>query len=232
MVPFNLARKCVMKRFISVYQNLFLGKTPVVLVSLILLGSLVSGGLILRAMNHTNTVGICSSSPVQTITVSAPKSCTKVILHHQVHVIEQINPNLKGEAVGSEIGSVPRQIASTPTPDPQPVKIYPTQVPTIPYPTSPGQAAVIAMIDQVFGSYATGALHVARCESGFNPLAYNPISIGGSHAAGVFQILYPSTWRGTSEASSSPYSAMANILAAHQIFVRDGYSWREWSCAS
>ncbi len=88
------------------------------------------------------------------------------------------------------------------------------------------------MINQVFGSYAGGALNVARCESGFNPLAYNPISNGGNHAEGVFQILYPSTWDGTSEAANSPYNAMANILAAHQIFVRDGYSWREWSCAA
>src|SRR3989442_1399422 len=103
-----------MKRFITVYQNLFLGKTPVVLVSLILLGSLVGGSLILRAMNHTNTVGNCSSSADQSITVSAPQSCTKVILYHQVHAIGQINPHLKGEVVGSEIVSVPRQIASTP----------------------------------------------------------------------------------------------------------------------
>jgi len=221
-----------MKRFISGYQNLPLGKTPVVLLALILLGALVGGILILRATNHTNTVGNCSSSPVQSMTANAPPSCVKLTSHHLVQVTGHINSNLKGEAVGTEILSIPRQIASTPPPTPQPVKIYPTQVPTIPYPTSPGQAAVIAMIDQVFGSYATGALHVARCESGFNPLAYNPISIGGSHAEGVFQILYPSTWRGTSEASSSPYSAVANILAAHQIFVRDGYSWREWSCAS
>ena len=223
-----------MKRFISVYQNLFLGKTPVVLVALILLGSLVGGSLILYSMNHASTVGNCSSSSVQSITANAPPSCVKLTSHHLVQVTMHINPNLKGEAVGSEILSIPRQIASipAPTPKPQPVKIYPTQVPTVPVPTSPGQAAVIAMIDQVFGSYAAGALQVARCESGFNPLAYNPISIGGSHAEGVFQILYPSTWRGTSEASSSPYSAMANILAAHQIFVRDGYSWREWSCAS
>ena len=173
-----------------------------------------------------------SSSSVQSITISAPQSCAKVIVHHQVQVTGQLNANLKGEVIGSEILSIPRQITSIPTPEPQPVKIYPTQVPTVPVPTSPGQAAVIAMINQVFGSYAAGALHVARCESGFNPLAYNPISIGGSHAEGVFQILYPSTWRGTSEASSSPYSAMANILAAHQIFVRDGYNWHEWSCAS
>jgi hypothetical protein len=231
-VPDHLARECAMKRFISIYQNLFLEKTPVVLVSLILLGSLIGGSLILHTLNHTNTIGNCSSTSVQSITASASQSCAKIISHHQVLATGQFFPNLKGEVTGSEILSVPRQIAVTPTPVPQPAKTYPTPVPTIPYPTSPGQAAVIAMINQVFGSYAAGALNVARCESGFNPLAYNPISIGGSHAEGVFQILYPSTWKGTSEASSSPYSAMANILAAHQIFVRDGYSWREWSCAA
>jgi hypothetical protein len=220
-----------MKRFISVNQILFLGKTPVVLVALILIGSLICASLILHAMNHINTIGNCSSS-VQSITASASQGCAKVITHHQVLITRQINPDLKGEVTGSEILSVPRQIAVTPTPVHQPVKTNPTPVPTIPYPTSPGQAAVIAMIKQVFGSYAYGALNVARCESGFNPLAYNPISIGGNHAEGVFQILYPSTWSGTSEASSSPYSAMANILAAHQIFVRDGYSWRQWSCAA
>ena len=219
-----------MKRFISVYQILFLGKTPVVLVALILTGSLIGGSLILHAMNHVNTIGSCSSPSVQSISASTSQSCAKLISHHQVLATGQFYTILKGEVTGSEILSVPRQIAVTPAPDPQPVKIYPTQVPTVPVPTSPGQAAVIAMINQVFGSYATGALNVARCESGFNPLAYNPISIGGNHAEGIFQILYPSTWRGTSEASSSPYSAMANILAAHQIFVRDGYSWREWSC--
>jgi hypothetical protein len=86
------------------------------------------------------------------------------------------------------------------------------------------------MIDQVFGSYAAGAINVATCESGLNPGASNTISIGGSHAAGVFQILYPSTWAGTSEAGNSPYDAWSNIVAAHEIFVRDGYSWREWTC--
>ncbi|HEU0000412.1 MAG TPA: hypothetical protein VFQ36_05915, partial [Ktedonobacteraceae bacterium] len=123
--------------------------------------------------------------------------------------------------------------------DPAPIsalRVYPTPVPTNPpiatpqptspppAPTGPGQSPVATMIEQVFGSYAGGALQVARCESGLNPNAYNPTSIGGSHAEGVFQILYPSTWMGTSEAASSPYNARANILAAHEIFVRDGYS--------
>jgi hypothetical protein len=90
--------------------------------------------------------------------------------------------------------------------------------------------SVQSMIQSVFGSYAGQALSVARCESGYNPGAYNGISVGGSHAEGVFQILYPSTWSGTSYSGYSPYNAWANIHAAYQIFARDGFSWREWVC--
>ena len=164
-----------MKRFISVYQNLFPGKIPVMLITLILLVSLIGGGFMLHGINHTTTIGDCASSSVQSVASSSSQSCVKVISHHQAQASVQVQSNIKGEVVGSEIVSIPRQVAPTPTPYPQPVKIYPTPVPTIPYPTSPGQAAVIAMINQVFGSYAAGALNVARCESGFNPLAYNPI---------------------------------------------------------
>ncbi len=89
---------------------------------------------------------------------------------------------------------------------------------------------VTGMISSVFGPYAVGALRVARCESGLNAHAYNRISIWGSHSVGVFQILYPSTWRSTAQAARSPYNAWANILAAHEMFVRDGHSWREWVC--
>jgi LysM repeat protein len=104
--------------------------------------------------------------------------------------------------------------------------------------TSPGAGAgqpmptgsVTQIISRVFGSYAWQAQQVAMCESSLNPNATNPIYVGNSHAAGVFQILYPSTWSSTSEATSSPYNAVANIQAAHEIFVRDGYSWREWVC--
>jgi LysM repeat protein len=91
-------------------------------------------------------------------------------------------------------------------------------------------SSVTGMIDQVFGPYAPAANRVAMCESSLNPGAYNPITIDGSHATGVFQILYPSTWDGTSQARNSPYDAWANIVAAHEIFARDGYSWREWEC--
>jgi hypothetical protein len=91
-------------------------------------------------------------------------------------------------------------------------------------------AQVAGIINQVFGPYAPGALRVAQCESGLNPYAINSMYIGNSRASGVFQILYPSTWYGTSQAGASPYDAYANVRAAHDIFVRDGYSWREWVC--
>ena len=86
-------------------------------------------------------------------------------------------------------------------------------------------SSVTSIIDQVFGPYASAATQVATCESGLNPGATNPYS----SAAGLFQIM-PGTWSGTSQAGSSPYNAWANTVAAHEIFVRDGYSWSEWTC--
>jgi hypothetical protein len=115
----------------------------------------------------------------------------------------------------------------TPTPKPKP---KPVVVNNPPAGANPGAQAVINEIVSVFGGYAQGALNVARCESGYNPNARNPYAIGTSHAEGVFQILYPSTWDTTSYAADSPYNASDNIHAAHQIFARDGNSWREWSC--
>jgi LysM repeat protein len=120
--------------------------------------------------------------------------------------------------------SAPAPVSAAPA---QPVQVQ-AQAPSSSQSYSGG--SVTSMIEQVFGPYAASALNVARCESGLNPGASNPSYFGGSHAVGVFQILYPSTWDGTSEAASSPYDAMSNILAAHDIFVRDGYSWREWTC--
>lgn len=86
-------------------------------------------------------------------------------------------------------------------------------------------SSVAGDIRAVFGPYASQALRVAQCESSLNPRAYN----ASSGASGVFQFLR-STWATTSYAGSSPFNASANIRAAHQVFVRDGYSWREWSC--
>jgi hypothetical protein len=95
---------------------------------------------------------------------------------------------------------------------------------------NPGVQAIQNDIKAVFGQYATGALHIASCESGFDPNARNPYPVGDSHAMGVFQILFPSTWSGTSYARYSPYYYDQNIHAAYEIFSRDGDSWREWEC--
>jgi hypothetical protein len=87
-----------------------------------------------------------------------------------------------------------------------------------------------SIIRQVFGGYSDQAIRIATCESSMNPNATNSYAIGNSHAEGLFQILYPSTWYGTSEANASPYDPVANTRAAFEIFQRDGYSWREWEC--
>jgi hypothetical protein len=125
----------------------------------------------------------------------------------------------------------------TPTPTPRPIPTqrpvlayHPTPKPVstyvyIPAPPNPGSNAVVAEIEAVFGPYSSSALAVARCESGYDPNAHNP-----SGAEGVFQIMYPGTWDTTPYASQSPYNYVANINAAYYIFVRDGYSWREWQC--
>jgi hypothetical protein len=99
-----------------------------------------------------------------------------------------------------------------------------------PFGPNPGVQAIQNDIKAVFGQYSAGALNVSRCESGYDPNARNPYPVGNSHAMGVFQILFPSTWSGTSYARYSPYYYDQNIHAAYEIFRRDGYSWREWAC--
>lgn len=127
------------------------------------------------------------------------------------------------QAYGNAVPWIP---TATPTPKPTPTPV-PYQPPVG---ANPGQQAIINEIVAVFGSYSQGALNIARCESGYDPNAVNPYAIGNSHASGVFQILYPSTWDGTSYAAQSPFDYNANIHAAYEIFSRDGYSWREWEC--
>jgi Transglycosylase SLT domain len=112
----------------------------------------------------------------------------------------------------------------TPTPKPKPSVLGP------PKGVNPGTQVIINEIKVVFGQYSTGALNIARCESGYDPNAINSYPIGNSHASGVFQILYPSTWNTTSYAAYSPFDYAKNIRAAWEIFHRDGNSWREWAC--
>jgi LysM repeat protein len=96
--------------------------------------------------------------------------------------------------------------------------------------TSSTAASPTSIINEIFGADAPAALRIAMCESTLNPNAVNSTPVGGSHAEGLFQVLYPSTWSTTSQAGASPFNARANAIAAHEIFVRDGHSWREWEC--
>ena len=185
---------------------------------------LVQQSISSKAMQHGRVVLV----PRETATVS-PKQAT---------------PQPHKSAPPFPVAQVPKVVPPTPTPipvSPSTPTPTPTAVPTQPVvtPTPSGGgsgsgsgsgSSIVSMIDQVFGADAPTAVQIATCESGLNPNAYNPASIGGSHAAGLFQILYPSSWYTTPEAGLSPYDAMANIQAAHSIFVRDGYSWREWTC--
>jgi hypothetical protein len=114
----------------------------------------------------------------------------------------------------------------TPTATPKPKPSYTGPVKG----ANPGQQVIINEINAVFGAYAAGALNIARCESGYDPNAVNSYPIGNSHASGVFQILYPSTWNTTSYHAYSPFDYDKNIHAAYEIFHRDGNSWREWAC--
>lgn len=215
-----------MNLFTSARQRVLRRKLAIGMTVLITVG-LVGGGKVLSQTSsdgHTSiancpsNISSCATpQPAITIPVATSFTTTGESGHQQPRPKKVVKPH----------PVVPAPISA--------IRVYPTPVPTKPpvITTPPtGQNSVASIINQVFGSYASGALRVARCESGLNPGAYNPTSIGGSHAEGVFQILYPSTWMGTLQAASSPYNATANILAAHQIFARDGYNWHEWSCAA
>lgn len=172
------------------------------------------------------------SRAMQVALISIAGLMMLVILYAATPISAGASNKLNGFIAGSNLWNLPPTPTTTPTPTPKPTYnggggtggggggVAP----------NPGAAAIMNDIRSVFGGYAQGALNVSRCESGYDPNAWNPISILGSHAEGVFQILYPITWRNTSQAGQSPYDSHANILAAHEIFVRDGYSWREWSC--
>ena len=216
-----------MKRFVSICQSIFYRKSTLGIAVLAILGMVGGGKLVLQSHQFATTANCLSYS------VGACNTARHAGAIHPTdeYVVGQTNPiqpqpkkttkvKLKPPPATSAIRVYPTPVSTSP-----PVHVDPT--PTSP---SPGQSSVASMIVQVFGPYAQSALKVAKCESGLNPGAYNPTSIGGSHAAGVFQILYPSTWARTSEAGYSPYDALANIRAAHEIFVRDGYNWHEWSC--
>jgi hypothetical protein len=190
---------------------------------------LVISGIVLAIAIHANVLAIAGrwlTSPHQGVQSPQPKTPDKQrppepsnaffpIAHVVLHSSHE-------DTVLAHDGGI--EVIPTPTP-------MPTPTPT-PTKASSGGGDPVTIIRQVFGAYADQAIQIARCESGLNPAAQNPTSIGGSYASGLFQILYPSTWSTTPQASLSPFNAQANTQAAYYIFVRDGYSWREWSCAT
>ena len=212
----------------QVLHRVFQQKITVVLATLIVFGVLGTGSIFLGSSTakaattcpayHT----VVSGDTLGQIATSSHSSVQAIAQANDIANVNLIFPGQRFCIPASGSATSTRVVTSSQ------IVIHTATVNTTPAVSANG--SVTTMIEQVFGSDAAGALNIATCESGLNPNAYNPTSIGGSHAAGVFQILYPSTWAGTPEAAQSPYNAMANILAAHSIFVRDGYSWREWTC--
>ncbi len=224
----SLARKSKMNPFVTIVRKFFSLKVSVALFTLGILG-IISGSQFFLSSPSAFAATNCQYYTVKsgdTLSGIGATYHTSYQAIAQVNHIANANLIFPGErfcilASGSTYTAGQAPAATAPAPTTQPA--------TAPAPVAPS-SSVTGMIEQIFGANAPEALNIARCESGLNPGAYNPTSIGGSHAAGVFQILYPSTWMGTPEAGSSPYNAWANIEAAHAIFVRDGYSWREWVC--
>ena len=178
--------------------------------------------------------GQASKGPQECITAQYMKYLeslvSKIPLHSTVSSEEASKVPVQQDQQQTPEALLPAEPEPTATPIPPTPTPEPTQAPAATTPAQTSSTSVEGIINEVFGSYAAGAIQIAKCESGLNPNATNATSIGGSHAAGLFQILYPSTWNTTSQAGASPYDAYANTVAAHDIFVRDGYSWREWSC--
>jgi hypothetical protein len=184
----------------SIFRNVVRQRVSVGLLTLVILG-VVGGG----------SAFLLSSPSTRTATSQTSK-------HNRVSYVSRISYAILAHKATNHIA---RQVAH------QRTQVNNPPVSHTPSTTAAGNnASVAGMIYQAFGPYAPSALSIARCESGLNPGAYN----SASHASGIFQILYPSTWSSTPYSGYSPFNAWANINAAHAIFVRDGYSWREWQC--
>jgi hypothetical protein len=73
---------------------------------------------------------------------------------------------------------------------------------------------------KVFGSHASEALRVARCESGYSVRAYNGQYLGlfqmGNYARGRY--------------GHHPTSPWAQARAAYRYFVEAGRDWSPWAC--
>jgi hypothetical protein len=77
----------------------------------------------------------------------------------------------------------------------------------------------VAIITRIFGSAASSAIAVARCESHLDPYAHN-----ASGAAGLFQLM-PSHWEAQ---GYDPYNPVTNTRIARRIY--NGAGWSAWIC--
>lgn len=136
------------------------------------------------------------------------------------------------------IGSLPAPTTTTTTttaPRPTTTTTAPQVVPqaaSAPVVASSGNEQIIA---DVFGSEASTALRVARCESNMNPNAVGH-NTNGTSDHGLFQI--NSHWNQPSHSDpvaqwigarwASRYDPHTNTLMAKKI--RDKYGWSQWYC--
>lgn len=123
-----------------------------------------------------------------------------------------------------------RRVKPTATAPSRPVTVHaPSQVSTPPQhnPTGDGyHGSVAALIRSVFGSAAPTALAIAWRESRFDPYAAN----SHSSARGLFQLMsgwYSGEWgRRWGIGPFNPFSAYANVRAAHIMYLHLG--WSPW----
>jgi hypothetical protein len=130
-------------------------------------------------------------------------------------------------------------IKNTHIPSPQLIRPIPVQAeeiipsPTVtptPIAVPDGREAIVAYIREVFGEHSDKALLLLTCEnSELNPEAVNGFgnSPEGSLDIGLFQI--NNYWQGVSnQAFLRDYKI--NTLIAWNIYSRDGYSFKLWTC--
>lgn len=86
-------------------------------------------------------------------------------------------------------------------------------------------ATVQAQIRSVFGSAATTALAVARCESSYNEIAVNRNS--SSRDLGVFQLNDGGTLQGLGGTRAQALHYVSNISLAHTLYLQRG--WQPWA---
>lgn len=86
-------------------------------------------------------------------------------------------------------------------------------------------AGLISRYSGIYGISSTTFYSVAECESGLDPLAFNPNDPGG--ARGVFQFL-PGTWRKYAKSGQDVWNAADNVETAARMFAAG--EARQWSC--